>query len=180
MNEKQIIITLKDIATATGQNVQVVRKHVRDGLDLGDVISLSQYVAGKRLLSGMVSFKATPLPSERLPVHQADLASLHSPTATTPSHRLPPQPDVKIKSKPLAIEGAVNDDMAAMLAAIGPTPETLSEINPELQQAIEVDEFIGLEKMRSEGTEMTVEELARWRELKGTAVEKRALRKMAR
>jgi len=181
MNEKQIIITLKDIATATGQNVQVVRKHVRDGLDLGDVISLSQYVAGKRLLSGMVSFKATPLPSERLPVHQADLTSLHHPTP----EGLPARPEslsaeVKIKSKPLAIEGAVNDDMAAMLAAIGPAPETLSEINPELQQAIEVDEFIGLEKMRSEGTEMTVEELARWRMLKGTAVEKRALRKMGR
>ena len=183
---KKLEATISDIAKATLQNERAVRRHEESGaFDLGDLLSVSRYVVGKRLLATgfdligeVVMTRTASLPTPIIDAVDINLGP--TPTATTPSHRLPPQPDVKIKSRPLAIEGTVNDNMAAMLAAIGPAPETLSEINPELQQAIEVDEFIGLEKMRSEGTEMTVEELARWSMLNGTAVEKRALRKMRR
>ena len=172
---KRLEATISDIAKATLQNERAVRRHEESGaFDLGDLLSVSRYVVGKRLLAtgfdliGDVVMNYTATAPSQFPLHPQGPPP---PNAET----LPAEP--KAKSKPLAITGPVNDKMAAMLASVGPAPEAVEDID---QQALDVDEFIGLEKMRSEGTEMTVEELARWSMLKGTAVEKRAFRKMRR
>jgi len=51
MNPKQVKATARDVAQATGLKLSRVRRDQRNGVfDLHDVVSLSNYVSGHRLL----------------------------------------------------------------------------------------------------------------------------------
>ena len=164
---KKLEATISDIAKATLQNERAVRRHEESGaFELGDLLSVSRYVVGKRLLDtgfdliGAVVMTAPAPPQVALPAKLEPL----------------PEPAKKILT-PLVVKGEVNAAMAKFLET---APGVSVEVDEVDQLALDVEEFIGLERMHSEGTEMTVDELARWCELKGTVVEKAALRKMGR
>ena len=51
MHSKQYKTTIKDIADATGQNENAVRRHIREGKLVMTTVGMSEYIVANRLLA---------------------------------------------------------------------------------------------------------------------------------
>jgi len=120
---KKLEATISDIAKATLQNERAVRRHEESGaFELGDLLSVSRYVVGKRLLDtgfdliGAVVMTAPAPPQVALPAKLEPL----------------PEPAKKILT-PLVVKGEVNAAMAKFLeTAPGVTADDVEESEWEI------------------------------------------------
>lgn len=151
-------VTVGELARAGGFGERTVRDHIRRGLvDPADLVSVSGYVASC-VLAGTPPQGVAGEVLESLPAEKINL----EPAVLDPSDR-------SAASK------------AKLAAFLGDEPEAGNvEEDEEEVQLREEREFAWLERMMYDGGEMSVEELERYRELKGTAVEKRVLKRMGR
>ena len=160
MNEKTYEWAVKDIAEATGQNIQVVRRHVREGrVNCESVLDVSRYVMGRVL----VGPDPLPPPPEVLPAVVPETPAVSEEVVEQES------------GEPSLTKGM--EKMARILAAANlPVVEEVDPIE------LEADEYVKLEKMLTvDQVEFSCEETARYEELgRKSAVRKRAMRKMGR